>query len=148
MTIKAVASEVKKSSFMPQTEDFSAAAQEALGIDTELSNRKLELDPAGYWIIYLDRENFVICAKHFTNGINSQGLAVDPETGKVIPALGKVNREPMQIFQAKTAKQFCMQIFEDSELSLVSQLDHAAYLGRESQKAEWALLNNQEYIQD
>ncbi len=148
MTVKANVSESNKPSFNPQVDDNLAAVQEALAIDAELSNRKLELDPSGYWIVYLDRANILICAKHFTNSINQQGLAVDSETGKVIPARGKVNREPMQIFQAKTAKQLCVQIFENSELNLVSMFDHAAYIGRESQKAESALLNNQEYIQD
>jgi hypothetical protein len=53
-------------------------------IDNKLSKRFLELDPAGYFIIYLDREAGLICTKHFTNEVNEQGLAVDPETGKPI----------------------------------------------------------------
>ncbi len=58
-------------------------------IDYKLSKRFLELDPAGYFIIYLDRGAGLICAKHFTNEINEQGLAIDPETGKPIPATVK-----------------------------------------------------------
>lgn len=146
MTVKALAPEIDPAITPPS--EVSAAVEQALAIDTELSNRKLQLDPAGYWIIYLDRSNFLICARHFTNSINQQGLAVDPETDKVIPARSKAHRDPDRIFQAKTAKQLCVQIFENSELDLVSMFDHAAYIGRESQKAEWALLNNQEYIQD
>ena len=61
-------------------------------IDDELSKRHIDLDPGGYFIIYLDRDTGLICAKHFTNVINDKGLAVDPATGKVIPAKGKVER--------------------------------------------------------
>ncbi len=61
-------------------------------IDDKLSQRHIDLDPGGYFIIYLDREAGLICAKHFTNVIDERGLAVDPETGKVIPARGKVER--------------------------------------------------------
>jgi dihydropteroate synthase len=117
-------------------------------IDDQLSQRPLDLDPAGYWIIYLDRENLLICAKYFSNNINEQGLAVDPENGKVIPARAKVQRVASQIFQANTAKELCVQIFENSDLNLVSLFDHAAYIGRETQKAELALINDSEYIQD
>ncbi|MDF5712238.1 MAG: DUF4346 domain-containing protein, partial [Nostoc sp. S4] len=63
-------------------------------IDYKLSKRFLKLDPAGYFIIYLDREAGLICAKHFTNEVNEQGLAVDPKTGKPIPATVKVKRQP------------------------------------------------------
>jgi dihydropteroate synthase len=124
------------------------STQARAAIDQQLSQREIKLDPFGYWIIYLERETQLICAKHFTNTINQQGLAVDPETGNVIPARGKVIRESYKLFQAKTAKQLCIQVFEDPEFNLVSQLDHAAYIGRETQKAEFALLNDTEYIQD
>jgi dihydropteroate synthase len=117
-------------------------------IDDELSKREIALDPAGYWIIYLDREQGLICAKHFSNAINDQGLAVDPDTGKPIPCRGVVKREPTQVFQARTAKELCVEIFERQPKSLISMFDHAAYLGREAQRAELALLQDQEYIQD
>ena len=61
-------------------------------LDDKLSQRYIDLDPGGYFIIYLDREAGLICAKHFTNIINERGLAVDPETGKPIPVRGKVER--------------------------------------------------------
>jgi dihydropteroate synthase len=117
-------------------------------IDDELSKRFIALDPAGYFIIYIEPAQNLICAKHFTNEVNAKGLAVDPETGKVIPARGKVNREPTYIFQARTAKELCVKIFENSAINLVTMLDHASYIGREAQKAEWALHQQQEYIQD
>ncbi len=117
-------------------------------IDQELSKRHLELDPGGYFIVYLDREQNLICAKHFTNTIDERGLAVDPETGKPIPAKGKVSRDSFLLFQGFTAKQLCVEIFERTTPCPVTMFDHAAYIGREAQKAEAALRHNQEYIQD
>ncbi len=116
-------------------------------IDDQLSKRDLDLDPAGYFIIFVDREQQLICAKFFTTVINDQGLATDPATGQVIPARGKVNRTSEQMFTGRTAKQLCVLLFE-TEISVVSQLSHAAYLAREFQKAELALVTGTEYVQD
>ncbi len=127
---------------MPQTlEDLTA-------IDDKLSKRYIDLDPGGYFIIYLDREAGLICAKHFTNVINDRGLAVDPETGKPIPVRGKVERNHTTVFSGRTAKELCVKIFEEAQPSLVSRIDHAAYLGREFVRAEIALVTTQEYVQD
>ena len=52
-------------------------------LDRELSNRHIDLDPNGYFIIYVDREAGLICAKHYTNIINDRGLAVDPKLAKL-----------------------------------------------------------------
>lgn len=117
-------------------------------IDEKLSNRDIQLDPAGYFIIYLDRDDELICAKHFTNVINEQGLAVDPETGKVIPAKGKVERTATTLYTGRTAKELCVKILEETQPCPVTRLDHAAYLGREFVRAEIALINGQEYVQD
>jgi dihydropteroate synthase len=117
-------------------------------IDNELSNRPIDLDPKGYFIIYLDREAGLICAKHYTNIIDDRGLAVDPETGKVIPAKGKVQRTNDTLFTGRTAKELCVKIIEQTQPCPVSLLDHAAYLGREFVRAEIALTSGQDYIQD
>jgi len=127
---------------MNQTTDALSA------IDDKLSKRHIELDPSGYFIIYLDREAGLICAKHFTNVIDDRGLAVDPETGKVIPAKGKVERTHTTLFTGRTAKELCVSIFEQTQPCPVKMLDHAAYLGREFVRAENALLSGQEYVQD
>jgi dihydropteroate synthase len=122
---------------------------EALGaIDERLSKRHIDLDPGGYFIIYLDREGGLICAKHFTNVIDDRGLAIDPETGKVIPAKGKVERTQSTLFTGRTAKELCVAIFEQTQQCPVTRFDHAAYLGREFVRAESALVSGQEYIQD
>jgi dihydropteroate synthase len=117
-------------------------------IDTQLSKRSLALDPNGYFIIYIDRPQNLICAKYYSNIINEQGLAVDPETGKPIPAKGKVDRQSVQLFTGRSAKELCVEIFEKTQPAPVTLFDHAAYLGREAQRAELALLQQQEYIQD
>ena len=117
-------------------------------IDDRLSQRHIDLDPSGYFIVYLDRDANLICAKHFTNIINDNGLAVDPETGKVIPALGKVERTHTTVFSGRTAKELCVELFEKTHPCPVTMFDHAAYLGREFTKAEAALVSGKEYIQD
>ena len=117
-------------------------------IDDQLSKRFINLDPGGYFIIYLDREPGQICAKHFTNIISDRGLAVDPETGKPIPVRGKVERTHAALFTGRTAKELCVKIFEETQPSPVTMLDHAAYLGREFIRAEMALANGQDYVQD
>jgi dihydropteroate synthase len=122
--------------------------EDLTAIDDKLSGRHIDLDPNGYFIIYLDREVGVICAKHFTNVIDERGLAVDPETGKVIPARGKVERTHTTVFNGRTAKELCVKIFEETQPCPVTLFDHAAYLGREFVRAEIALVTRQEYIQD
>ncbi len=117
-------------------------------IDSELSNRHIDLDPHGYFIIYVDREAGLICAKHYTNVIDDRGLAVDPETGKVIPAKGKVTRANNTLFTGRTAKELCVKILEEHQPCPLGMLNHAAYLGREFMRAEIALLSGAEYIQD
>ena len=119
-----------------------------VAIDKELSNRQIDLDPHGYFIIYVDRETGLICAKHYTNVIDDRGLAVDPETGKVIPAKGKVARTNTTLFTGRTAKELCVKLFEETHPCPVGMLDHAAYLGREFIRAEIALQSGAEYVQD
>ncbi|GAB4380402.1 MAG: DUF4346 domain-containing protein [Elainellaceae cyanobacterium] len=131
---------------MQSTTRLSAEAVAAL--DNKLSNRFIELDPQGYFIIYVDREAGLICAKHYSNVINDKGLACDPETGEPLPCDGTIQRQPTAVFTGHTAKELCIKIFEETKPCPLSFLDHAAYLGREFVRAEMALLTGQEYIQD
>jgi len=117
-------------------------------IDDKLSQRHIDLDPAGYFIIYIDRQEGLIFGKHFTNIIDERGLAVDPETGKVIPAKGKVERTHTTVYSGRTAKELSVKIFEETQPCPITMFDHAAYLGREFVRAEIALLTGQEYVQD
>ncbi|KAB1987410.1 DUF4346 domain-containing protein, partial [Haemophilus parainfluenzae] len=73
----------------------------------------IELDPDGYFLIYLLPEQGLICADHYSNVINEQGLACDPETGKPLPVRGKVERTPTQQYRGRTAKELCIAIFEN-----------------------------------
>ncbi|HEY9801548.1 DUF4346 domain-containing protein [Anabaena azotica] len=122
--------------------------EDLAAIDNKLSQRHIDLDPNGYFIIYIDRAAGLIYAKHFTNVIDERGLAVDPQTGKVIPAKGKVERTHTTVFSGRTAKELCVKIFEETPHCPVTLLDHAAYLGREFVRAEVALVTGQEYVQD
>jgi dihydropteroate synthase len=118
-------------------------------IDDRLSKRSIALDPGGYYIIYLNRDAGLICAKHYTNIINEQGLAADPETGEVIACGGeKVERTVEKLYTARTAKELCVEVIEKPQPCPITMLDHAAYLGREFTRAEYALVNGTEYIQD
>ncbi|MGI8936440.1 MAG: DUF4346 domain-containing protein, partial [Phormidesmis sp.] len=106
-------------------------------------------DPNGYFLIYLDREAGLICAKHFTNTINEKGLACDPATGKPLSVRGKTVRAETRLFTGRTAKELCIKIFEDKDNPCpITYLDHAAYLGREFVRAEMALIAGTEYVQD
>ncbi len=118
-------------------------------LDNKLSKRYIELDPAGYFLIYVDTNAGLLCAKHFSNTINEKGLACDPTTGKPLSVRGKNVRQAVQVFTGRTAKELCIKIFEDKETPCpITYLDHAAYLGREFVRAEMALINGTEYIQD
>ncbi|MGF1673581.1 MAG: DUF4346 domain-containing protein [Rivularia sp. (in: cyanobacteria)] len=117
-------------------------------IDDKLSQRHIDLDPAGYFIIYIDRQEGLIFGKHFTNIIDDRGLAVDPETGKIIPAKGKIERSHTTVYSGRTAKELSVKIFEETQPCPITMFDHAAYLGREFVRAEIALLTGQEYVQD
>ena len=131
-------------------EKRAARKQTLTALDDKLSKRYIELDPDGYFLIYIDREADLLCAKHFTNTINDKGLACDPETGEPLCVKGKSPaRQSTQLYTGRTAKELCMKIFEDKENSCpISYLDHAAYLGRELVRAEIALIDGTEYIQD
>ncbi len=130
------------------TSQVGTLLEQQQAINEQLSERFIALDPGGYFLIYLDRAAELICIKHFTNKINEKGLAVDPETGEPFVSCRKVERAPTATWTAKTAKELCIQLFEQSEPSVVTKLDHAAYLGRELMRAEVALATGTDYIQD
>jgi dihydropteroate synthase len=117
-------------------------------LDNRLSQRYIELDPAGYFLIYIDREKQVICAEQYSNDINEKGLAVDPETGEPIPCDRPVKRTPIRVFTGRTAKEIGIKITEEASPSPITRFDHALYLGREFVRAELALVSGEEYIQD
>ncbi len=122
--------------------------QDLTALDDQLSQRFIELDPMGYFIIYIDRDRGLICAEHYTNNINEKGLAVDPETGEPFPCNQKLERKPTATFTGRTAKEIGIKITEETKPCPLSSFDHALYLGREFVKAEMALVQDTDYIQD
>lgn len=136
---------------MPQDTTLPQPVDQAQlkALDDKLSNRFIDLDPGGYFLIYLDTEQGLICAKLFSNTINDKGLACDPETGAPLPCDGPVQRQHSRVYTGRTAKELCVAIFEDASTPCpVTYLDHAAYLGREFMRAEAALVAGSEYVQD
>jgi tetrahydromethanopterin S-methyltransferase subunit A len=92
-------------------------------IELQANRRKwLELDPLGYFFINLDRENNELVVEHFTTD-------------------RKLNR----IIRGRAADMLYHTIIDEK---LISQMDHAAYLGAELAKAETALYYNLNYEQD
>ena len=115
--------------------------------DKKLSQRNIELDPSGYFIIKIDQKNKKLVVEHFLNNIDNKGIALDPLTNKPIQCDKQNKRKYNKIFEGNTAKEIGILITEKNN-NLISKLDHALYLGRELQKAEECLLKNDEYIQD
>lgn len=73
--------------------------EHAARLDDSLSKRHLDLDPAGYFVIYLDEAKCEIVADHYRNLINSAGIACDPDTGKVIPCDGSYKPKPQKTYR-------------------------------------------------
>ena len=115
--------------------------------DTKLSQRDIVLDPYGYFIIKIDQINKKIVVEHYLNNIDSKGIALDPLTNKPIKCDKKNKRQYNKVFVGNTAKEIGILITEGNN-NLISKFDHALYLGRELQKAEECILQNNEYIQD
>ncbi|BCG65921.1 MAG: tetrahydromethanopterin S-methyltransferase subunit A [Methyloprofundus sp.] len=84
--------------------------------------KRLKLDPAGYFVVHPDRNKQLLILEHYTN----KGVLT-------------------RIFSASTPAALVAKLIEES---LLSRLDHAAYLGRELARAEMALLSGDEYVQD
>ena len=116
-------------------------------IDNNLSNRSIDLDPNGYFIIKIDLEENKIILEHFLNNINDDGYALDPETNEPIKCDSQNKRVCNEVFKGISAKQLGIMITEERN-DLITRFDHALYLGRELQKAEECLYKRLPYIQD
>jgi hypothetical protein len=134
---------------------LSAADGREQAIDGDLSKRDLALDPLGYFIIKLDRDADppMIQADYYSNTINEKGLACDDE-GEVI-GCGSGSKKflrPLRVFRGRTAKEVSVEILESQGVGVpceyCSHLEHANYLGRELQKAEFCMSTGATYVQD
>lgn len=85
-------------------------------------SKRLELDPSGFFVVFLNRPGGLIVCEHYENSGKHSHTIEGKEAALV----------------AATAV----------ELGLISRLDHAAYLGRELAKAEGALRTGAPYEQD
>lgn len=92
-------------------------------------NKRLQFDDKGFFVILLDRDRKKIVVEHYLNVEKERGI------------IGKLNK----IIEGSDAEELCHTILREE---LISRLDHAAYLGRELQKAEIALKNNLPYEQE
>ncbi len=117
-------------------------------IDDSYSSRHIALDPKGYFLIKVNQEQNELIVQHFSNSIDDKGIARDPNTGKILQCKNGVERVPINVFKGKTAKEIGIKLTETKEPLPISKLDHALYLGRELQKAEYCLINGKPYIQD
>ena len=127
---------------------MSGADDSRTKLDDSLSQRFIDLDPAGYFLIKLDQGAGELIAEHYANSIDERGLATDPETGEVLACRGGDPRSPQRVYRGRTAKELGMALTETEGAPPVSRLDHALYLGRELQKAERCLIEGLPYVQD
>ncbi|ABO16742.1 DUF4346 domain-containing protein [Prochlorococcus marinus] len=127
--------------------DSSQSLNRKIKIDNSLSNRSIDLDPNGYFIIKVDLEENKIILEHFLNTINDDGYALDPETNEPIKCDSQNKRVCNEVFEGISAKQLGILITEQRN-DLITRFDHALYLGRELQKAEECLYKKLPYIQD
>jgi len=118
-----------------------------INLDNGLSNRYIDLDPNGYFIIKVDLKEKKIILKHFLNKINNEGYALDPKTNEPIKCDSKEIKVCNETFTGISAKEIGILITENRK-DLISRFDHALYLGRELQKAEECLYKKLPYIQD
>ena len=127
--------------------DSSKIVEEKIKIDNDLSNRYIDLDPNGYFIIKVDLKENEIIVEHFLNNINEKGYALDPKTNEPIKCDSKDIKTCNETFTGISAKEIGIAITEKRN-DLISRFDHALYLGRELQKAEECLYKKLPYIQD
>lgn len=85
--------------------------------------KRLKLDPSGYFVIMVRKgKPYPLLVEHYSNG-------------------GRLKN----IVEGKDAATICSTLIE---MKLISQTDHAAYVGRELAKAEMSLQSGPKYVQD
>ena len=127
--------------------DFSKILEKKIRMDNDLSNRYIELDPNGYFIIKINLQKKQIILEHYLNKINEEGYALDPKTNEPIKCDSKQIKSCNETFTGISAKEIGIAITEKRK-DLISRFDHALYLGRELQKAEECLFKKLPYTQD
>ena len=96
-------------------------------------NVRLILDPKGFFVIFIDKGRKEIVVEFYEN-VSKKKDSKKPDTGKLMATVCGRNAEAL-----------CHTIVRED---LVSRMEHATYLGREIQKAEFALVSGLSYEQD
>ncbi len=93
-------------------------------INVSQETATLRLDRAGFFTFHIDRERYLLIARHY------------PTETREAPSLELEGPTAQHIINAILARE------------LITQLDHAAYIGRELTRAELALVTGRPYIQE
>ena len=93
--------------------DSSKRFDAKIKIDDNLSNRSIDLDPNGYFIIKVDLVKNKIILEHYLNNINDDGYALDPETNEPIKCDSQNKRVCNKVFEGISAKQLGILITEE-----------------------------------
>ena len=73
-------------------------------LDDQLSQRFIALDPSGYFLIKVDADAAELVVEHYSNDVDDQGRATDPETGEVLACRGGGPRQPAAAFAVAPPK--------------------------------------------
>ena len=132
----------------PTKAPYDKDLEERAMLDKFLSARKLNMDEKGYFMMKVNHDRGVVRATYHSCIKNENGEICDVR-GKKISCSGDNHPEPMIAFEARTAKELTVEIFKRWEHAgeLVS-MGHAAYVGREAQRAEACLFAGRFYQQD
>lgn len=117
-------------------------------LDTFLSSRRMTMDSKGYFMVKLDENRIV--TSFYSCIVNDKGEVCDLHGNKIKCCNDVGKREPMKVWKGRTAKELTTAIFEEWEdvAQLGLCVGHAAYIGREVQRAEQCLYSNIPYQQD
>ncbi len=95
-----------------------------LSVEIMAEETTAEMDPSGFFRIFIDSQIQKVIVSHYENTIE--------------------NSTPTRSFFGETAESLYKEIIN---AQIISRFDHAAYLGKELQRAEIALKYGTEYIQ-
>lgn len=96
-------------------------------------DRRMVKDPSGFFVIFVDKERREVVLE-FYEGVVKDVKRNNIDTGKL-----------RLVVCGTSAEALCHTIAREE---LVTRFEHAAYVGRELQKAETALKNGLDYTQD
>lgn len=121
----------------------SALAMQAMQptIAKHVEATDVQLDPKGFFTILVDRENDRIVVEHYVAEWDEEAKKNYSGDWQSCVRSNKLDK----VFHGKTAEELAHTIVREN---LISRYEHAAYLGRELQKAEQALKDGKPYEQD